>query len=99
MDRDEHCCRLDWWANPSTLLGSAEIAVVITATSDGWDAHARLLSDNDDEHATFTFLHTLDPIFTLPFELPQQSPMAARPPAVDQISSLLPKLMVESLHA
>ena len=68
MDRFEGRCWLDWWANSSTLLGSAEIAVVITATGGGWDARGHLLSDDDEEREGFVFLCDLDPVFMLRFE-------------------------------
>jgi hypothetical protein len=65
MSRFEGRCWLDWWANSSTLLGSAEIAVVITATGDEWDARGHLLSDDSEG---FAFLCDLDPVFMLRFE-------------------------------
>ncbi|MEU4714254.1 hypothetical protein AB0F73_11460 [Micromonospora purpureochromogenes] len=68
MDRFEGRCWLDWWANTSTLLGSIEVAVVITTNDAGWDAHGRLTSDADEERDGFAFLCDLDPVFTLRFE-------------------------------
>ncbi|MCU7727060.1 hypothetical protein ODJ79_25310 [Actinoplanes sp. KI2] len=67
MDRFEGPCRLDWWANSSTNLGGCEIAVVITPTETGWDAHGHLISDDEDERDEFAFLCDLDPVFTLRF--------------------------------
>lgn len=58
---------LDWWANSSTLLGSAEVTVVITASDAEWNAQAQLISDDDDEREGFVFLCDLDPVFTLRF--------------------------------
>ncbi len=68
MDRFEGRCWLDWWANSSTLLGSADIAVVIAATPAGWDARGHLVSNDDDEREGFAFLCDLDPVFMLRFE-------------------------------
>jgi hypothetical protein len=68
MDRFEGRCWLDWWANPSTLLGSAEVAVVIAYSDHGWDAHGRLISDDEEERGGFVFLCDLDPVFTLRFD-------------------------------
>ncbi|MET7808322.1 hypothetical protein [Micromonospora chersina] len=66
MDRFEGRCWLDWWANPSTLLGSIEVTVDIAATDAGWRARGRLVSDEDQE--AFGFLSDLDPVFLLRFE-------------------------------
>ena len=49
MDQYEGRGRLDWWANSSTLLGSAEVTVVITASDTEWNARAQLISEDDDE--------------------------------------------------
>ncbi|MFG3302905.1 hypothetical protein [Micromonospora chersina] len=68
MDRFEGRCWLGWWANTSTLLGSVEVAVVITASDAGWDAHGRLASDTDEDRDGFAFLCDQDPAFTLRFE-------------------------------
>lgn len=67
MDRFEGRCWLDWWANSFTLLGSAEIAVVIAAAGGG-EAEGHLLSDSDEEREGFAFLCDLDPVFMLRFE-------------------------------
>ncbi len=66
VDRLEGRCWLDWWANPSTLLGSVEVAVVITACGPGWTADGRLRDDEDRDG--FAFLCELDPVFQLRFE-------------------------------
>jgi len=79
MDRFEGRCWLDWWANSSTLLGSAEVAAVITASDGGWEAHARLASDTDEERNAFAFLCDLDPVFTLRFEDGSTVPVTVRP--------------------
>ncbi|WP_432991808.1 hypothetical protein [Dactylosporangium sp. CA-233914] len=68
MDRFEGRCWLDWWANSSTLLGSAEIALVITATAGGWDARGHLTGGSDEERECFAFLCELDPVVMLRFE-------------------------------
>jgi hypothetical protein len=67
MDRFEGRCWLDWWANSSTLLGSAEVHVVITAGDAGWDAYGHLITGQDEERDGFAFLCDLDPVFTLRF--------------------------------
>ena len=68
MDRFEGRCWLDWWANSSTLLGSVEVAVVITTNGASWDAHGRLISDKDEDREGFAFLCDSDPVCTLRFE-------------------------------
>lgn len=68
VDSFEGRCWLDWWANSSTLLCSAEIAVVIAANGGGWDAHGRLFSHDDEEREAFAFLCDLDSVFILRFE-------------------------------
>ncbi|RZU54306.1 hypothetical protein EV385_6256 [Krasilnikovia cinnamomea] len=68
MDQYEGRGWLDWWANSSTLLGSAEVTVVITASDTEWNAQAQLISEDDDERDGFAFLCDLDPVFTLRFE-------------------------------
>jgi hypothetical protein len=68
MDRFEGRCWLDWWANFSTVLACVEVAVVITATGTGWDAHGRLVSNDDEDREGFAFLCDLDPVFTLRFD-------------------------------
>ncbi len=68
MDQYEGRGWLDWWANSSTLLGSAEVTVVITASDTEWNAQAELISEGDDEREGFAFLCDLDPVFTLRFE-------------------------------
>jgi hypothetical protein len=68
MDRFEGRCWLDWWANSSTLLGSVEVAIVITATTTNWEANGRLVSQSDEDRDGFAFLCELDPVFTLRFE-------------------------------
>jgi hypothetical protein len=67
MDRFEGRCWLDWWANSSTLLGSAEVHAVITASDAGWHAHGHLISDEEEQRDGFAFLCDLDPVFTLRF--------------------------------
>ncbi|MEU3456728.1 hypothetical protein ABZ671_24465 [Micromonospora sp. NPDC006766] len=68
MDRFEGRCWLDWWANSSTLLGSVEVAVVITVAGAGWEGGGRLVSESDEDREAFAFLCELDPVFTLRFE-------------------------------
>ncbi|MER7276657.1 hypothetical protein ABT369_19660 [Dactylosporangium sp. NPDC000244] len=68
METFEGRAWLEWWANSSTLLGSVEVAVVITTSGAGWDAHGFLASDNDEDRDGFAFLCDLDPVFMLRFE-------------------------------
>jgi hypothetical protein len=68
MDRFEGRCWLDWWANSSTLLGSVEIAVVVTASGSGWAGQGKLVSEDDDDREGFVFLCELDPVFTMRFD-------------------------------
>ncbi|BCJ48034.1 hypothetical protein GCM10010168_23930 [Actinoplanes ianthinogenes] len=86
MDRYEGRCWLDWWANSSTLLGSAAVDVVITASDAGWDARARLVSDDDDERDGFAFLCDLDPVFTLRFEDGSTIPVMVQVGSNDRIT-------------
>jgi hypothetical protein len=66
VDRYEGHCRLDWWANPVTLLGSIDVSLVITAQGSEWEAHGRLANEEDQEE--FAFFCDLDPVFTLRFD-------------------------------
>jgi hypothetical protein len=59
---------LDWWANPWHLLGSVDVAVVISASGADWGARGRLISDEDKEREGFAFLCGVDPVFALRFE-------------------------------
>ncbi|MGW5669393.1 hypothetical protein [Micromonospora sp. NPDC003776] len=68
MERFEGRCRLEWWANRSTLLGSVEVAVVISPRGASWDAHGRLVDDEESDREAFAQLCDLDPVFTLRFE-------------------------------
>lgn len=68
VDRFEARCWLDWWANSSTLLGSVEVAVMVTANNAGWNARGHLARDTDEDRDGFAFLCDLDPVFTLRFE-------------------------------
>ncbi|GIF66631.1 hypothetical protein Ais01nite_46660 [Asanoa ishikariensis] len=68
MNSFEARCWLDWWANSSTLLGSVEVAVVVTADDASWSAQGHLASDTDEVRDGFAFLCDLDPVFTLRFE-------------------------------
>src|SRR5262245_10976128 len=67
VDRFEGRCWLDWWVNSSTLLGTAEVNTVITASDTGWDASGHLISDDEEQRDGFAFLCALDPVFTLRF--------------------------------
>ncbi|MEU4563175.1 hypothetical protein AB0F72_32760 [Actinoplanes sp. NPDC023936] len=69
MDRFTGRCWLDWWANPSTNLFGAQISVVIVpaGSESGWTAHGRLAEEGADALEAFTFLHGIDPVFTLRF--------------------------------
>ncbi|MET8354888.1 hypothetical protein [Micromonospora sp. NPDC005206] len=88
MDRVEGRCWLDWWANSSTLLGSIEVAVVITAADAGWEARGHLVSDRNEDRDAFAFLCDLDPVFTLRFE--DDSAVAVTVQAADETSPLQP---------
>ncbi|MER7282245.1 hypothetical protein ABT369_48230 [Dactylosporangium sp. NPDC000244] len=66
MDRFEGRAWLEWWANPSTVLGVAEIDLVVTA-GDGWDARGRLVTTTAEDREGFAFLCEMDPVFELRF--------------------------------
>jgi hypothetical protein len=66
MDHYEGPARLEWWANRSTCLGSAEVALSVSVDANAWHASAifaRPLSGEDREG--WSFLMDLDPYFTL----------------------------------
>ncbi|GAA0236758.1 hypothetical protein [Cryptosporangium japonicum] len=86
MDRYEGRCWLDWWANSSTLLGSAEVTVVITASDAGWDARAELISGDGDEREGLVLLCDLDPVFTLRFEDRSTVPVMVHMESDDRIT-------------
>ncbi|MEV4532647.1 hypothetical protein AB0J82_02335 [Asanoa sp. NPDC049518] len=79
MNRIEARCWLDWWANSSTLLGSVEVVVVVTATHTGWNARGHLAGDADEDRDGFAFLCDLDPVFTLRFEDESTVAVAVQP--------------------
>ncbi|MGY0233931.1 hypothetical protein [Longispora urticae] len=57
---------LDWWANPSTCLGSAEVTLEARLDLPELTATARLVHAADpDELEGFLFLCELDPVFEL----------------------------------
>lgn len=56
---------LEWWANSSTLLGSAEILLVVTTTGRDWVAQGTLIGESEDDREGFLFLRDLDPVFLL----------------------------------
>jgi hypothetical protein len=56
---------LDWWANPSTVLGSVEVTVVVATDDSGWHVTGRVTRESDIE--SFDFLRSLDPTFSLRF--------------------------------
>jgi hypothetical protein len=56
---------LDWWANPSTLLGSVEVTVVVATDDSGWHVTGRVTHTSEVE--SFEFLRSLDPAFSLRF--------------------------------
>lgn len=68
MERFDGRCRLEWWANRSTLLGSVDVAVVISADGGGWEAHGSLVDDRGPDREAFALLCDLDPVFTLRFD-------------------------------
>jgi hypothetical protein len=66
MDRYEGPARLEWWANRSTCLGSAEVELSVTTDACGWHASAAFAWQLDsDEREGRSFLMALDPHFTL----------------------------------
>ena len=83
MDRFEGRCRLEWWANSSTLLCSAEVAVVIESTDGGWQATGRLAGLGEAEREGFDFVCELDPVFTLRFDDDSTIPVAVEGPDPD----------------
>ncbi|MCP3785228.1 hypothetical protein NLX85_17830 [Micromonospora sp. A3M-1-15] len=56
------------------------MAVVITASDAGWDAHRRLASDTDEDRDGFAFLCDQDPVFTLRFEEESTVAVTVHPP-------------------
>lgn len=66
MDGLECRCWLDWWANPITVLASAETQITITRSGNAWSARGQLTNDEDREG--FDFLCNLDPVFSLRFQ-------------------------------
>jgi hypothetical protein len=83
MDRFEGHCWLEWWANSSTLLCSAEVAVVIESAGDGWKATGRLAGLDEAEREGFDFVCELDPVFTLRFGDDSTIPVAVEGPDRD----------------
>ena len=75
VDRVEFHCRLEWWANSTTLLGCPEVAVVVTASGSELVGHGRLVSEDDDDHEGFVFLCEMDPVFTMRFDDGQALPV------------------------
>ncbi len=65
MDGSTDRAWLDWWANPSTRLGSAEVYLDVDATTAGHDARARLVATDAGAIEEFEFLCLLDPVFSL----------------------------------
>ncbi|MFJ8444373.1 hypothetical protein [Kitasatospora griseola] len=68
MESYDGIATLEWWANPSTCLGSFRVALSVSAVGDGWKSVAMLdgrLSEVD--RGGFDFLLQLDPVFTLRF--------------------------------
>jgi hypothetical protein len=55
------------WTSLKGAAGSTgEVSVVITPIETGWDAHGRLI--HDDEPKPLAFLCDMDPVFTLRFQ-------------------------------
>jgi hypothetical protein len=68
MDRYDGPARLEWWANRSTCLGSAEVRVTVTVDGEDWRATADLEPPlTTDEREGWSFLLELSPYFTLVF--------------------------------
>jgi hypothetical protein len=59
---------LDWWANSSTRLGSAEVRLDVGSMDAGGGARARLTDESIAAVEEFEFLCALDPIFSLRFD-------------------------------
>ncbi len=68
MDSYDGTATLEWWANPSTCLGSFRVALAVSVADGDWKGLATLdrpLPEVDREG--FDFLMQLDPAFTLRF--------------------------------
>ncbi|MGW6952288.1 hypothetical protein [Streptomyces xanthophaeus] len=71
MDRFVGQARLEWWANPSTCLGTYEIDITVTVAVDAVGTlratgrHAKSLDTTEREG--WDFLMELDPHFSLAF--------------------------------
>jgi len=56
---------LDWWANPTTRLGSVEVQFAGPATANGSGPRARLVAKDAGTIEEFELLCLLDPVFKL----------------------------------
>ncbi|MFC8452144.1 hypothetical protein [Kitasatospora sp. NPDC057223] len=68
MDGYDGSATLEWWANPSTCLGSFRVTLTTSVAGGRWKGAAMTdspLSESDREG--FDFLMQLDPVFTLRF--------------------------------
>src|SRR5690348_2732629 len=68
MDSYDGSATLEWWANPSTCLGSFRVTLTTSVVSGGWKGVAipdSPISESDREG--LDFLMQLDPVFTLRF--------------------------------
>ncbi|MFF7214782.1 hypothetical protein ACFZAU_30280 [Streptomyces sp. NPDC008238] len=59
---------LEWWANPSTCLGSFDVHVEAGVTGPAWTRHATFADPSGDHQEGFDFLMALGPCFTLRFD-------------------------------
>ncbi|WBB69394.1 hypothetical protein [Micromonospora sp. WMMD812] len=82
-------CWLDWWANSSTLFGSVEVAIMITAGDAGWDALGNLVSDRDEDRDGFAFLCDLVPCSRCDSKTEALSPSPCIPPMDMPVSASL----------
>jgi hypothetical protein len=48
--------RLEWWANPSTCLGSVEVTIRVRVTAPQWRAAGRLVEVSEADLEGFRFL-------------------------------------------
>lgn len=56
---------LDWWANPTTRLGSVEVQLSVPSTANGSGPRARLVAKDPGTIEEFELLRLLDPVFNL----------------------------------
>lgn len=68
MDRYDGPARLEWWANRSTCLYSAEVSLAVIVEDGTWHACAELTAPlTGEDREGWLFLARLSPCFTLAF--------------------------------